>query len=101
LCSCRTQGTLRRLFSSDPAHGESDNRDRIPGTKTLLGFFNSIGQTRTSDDLHAMSALISIPADSGRRAASVLVLMSVAALQAKFVRDQLFCVKNKRRASEL
>ena len=31
-----TQGTLRGLFSSDPAHGESDNRDRIPGTKTPL-----------------------------------------------------------------
>ena len=31
-----TQGTLRRLFSSGPAHGESNNRDRIPGTKTSL-----------------------------------------------------------------
>ena len=31
-----TQGTLRGLFSSGPAHGESDNRDRIPGTKTSL-----------------------------------------------------------------
>jgi hypothetical protein len=31
-----TQGTLRGLFKFDPAHGESDNRDRIPGTKTLL-----------------------------------------------------------------
>ena len=28
-------------------------------------------------------------------------LRSVAALQAKFVRDQLFCVENKRRASKL
>jgi hypothetical protein len=31
----------------------------------------------------------------------ILVLGSGAALQAKFVRDQLFCVENKRRASEL
>lgn len=42
-----TQGTLRRLFSCDPAHGESDNRDRIPGTKTPLknGEFTMVVRT--------------------------------------------------------
>ena len=42
-----TQGTLRGLFSCDPAHGESDNRDRIPGTKTLLenGEFTMVVRT--------------------------------------------------------
>jgi hypothetical protein len=32
----RQPAAIRELFSSGPAHGESDNRDRIPATKTPL-----------------------------------------------------------------